>query len=270
MYNGERYLAEAVESVLTQTFTDWQLVIVDDGSSDSSGALAMGFVARDPRIHVVRQPNGGVAAARNFGLGNLDPTCEFVAFLDQDDVWHTDTLDTLRRALLDDQAVAGAHGANRLINSEGQRAPPHGLDYIFCRPRMGFSGTRLIRWSANAPTTFSVVAFWFPVATPGQMLLRCGAIMIAGDFDTTLPGADDWDMWFRLTQNGYLAYVDRAVLDYRRHPANVSAQQSGRMAAVTDAMLLARAASLSLTPEQRRLLRHGARCRPRVVAELRW
>ena len=76
-------------------------------------------------------------------------------------------------------------------------------------------------------------------------------------------------MWFRLTENGYLAYVDRVVLAYRRHPENISAQ-TARMAAVTDAMLLKRAASLSLTPEQRKLLQHGTRCRPRVVAELRW
>ena len=269
VYNGERYLVETLESVLAQTFVAWELVIVDDGSTDSSGAIAAAFAARDSRISIVHMPNGGVAAARNAGLSYLQAGCDFISFLDQDDVWYPNTLDTLRRALLDDPAAAGAHGMNRLIDSEGRPAKPRGFDHLFCRPRMGFSGSRLIRWPADAPTTFSVVAFWFPVATPGQVLLRRAALMAAGEFDPTLSGADDWDMWFRLTQNGYLVYLDWAVIDYRRHTANISAR-SERMAAVTDAMLRKRASAPDLTPEQRRLLRQGTLWRFRVVAELRW
>ena len=97
---------------------------------------------------------------------------------------------------------------------------------------------------------------------------RLGALMMVGEFDLTLPGADDWDMWFRLTQNGYLAYVDRIILDYRRHPGNVS-MQTERMSAVTEAMLWKRAASPDLSNVQRELQR-GARSQIRVIAELRW
>jgi glycosyltransferase involved in cell wall biosynthesis len=85
-YNAERYLAQTIESVLRQTFTDWELIIVDDGSTDNSPSIIRSFVERDPRIGAVRKENGGVSSARNLGYKRSSHDSRYIQFLDSDDV----------------------------------------------------------------------------------------------------------------------------------------------------------------------------------------
>lgn len=93
VYNGERYLAEAIESVLDQTYHPIEIIVVDDGSTDGSADVAKGFA--DPQVRYYYQPNRGLGAARNQGV-NLSRG-GFLAFLDADDVWLADKL-TLQMA----------------------------------------------------------------------------------------------------------------------------------------------------------------------------
>lgn len=83
VYNAEPYLAACVESILRQTFADWELILVDDGSADRSGQLCEKYAAADPRVHALRRANGGVSRARNTGLDAA--TGEYVTFVDADD-----------------------------------------------------------------------------------------------------------------------------------------------------------------------------------------
>lgn len=83
VYNGERYLAELLDSILAQTFTDWVCVLVDDGSTDSSSEILRRYAARDPRFKILVQANAGVGAARNAALAATETP--FVMFADQDD-----------------------------------------------------------------------------------------------------------------------------------------------------------------------------------------
>ena len=85
LYNGERFVGQTIESVLAQTYTDWEMIIINDGSTDNSLSVAESYAAKDPRIHVFSQPNGGCAAARNHGL--REATGRYYAFLDSDDYW---------------------------------------------------------------------------------------------------------------------------------------------------------------------------------------
>ena len=71
VYQAEKLLPQCVDSVLTQTFSDWELLLIDDGSWDGSPALCDGYAARDPRVRVFHKPNGGVSTARNLGLDNV-------------------------------------------------------------------------------------------------------------------------------------------------------------------------------------------------------
>lgn len=85
VYNGEKHLAETIESVLAQTYTDWEMLIVDDGSTDGSAAIAAGYENKDPRIRLISQANGGSAAARNHGIEEAQG--RYIALLDADDIW---------------------------------------------------------------------------------------------------------------------------------------------------------------------------------------
>lgn len=93
VYNGERYLAAAVASVIAQTVSDWELLIIDDGSKDGSPAICDGYAAKDARIRVFHQPNGGVNSARAKGVDNANG--EYLAFLDADDRFVPDALEYL-------------------------------------------------------------------------------------------------------------------------------------------------------------------------------
>ena len=91
-YNAENFLCETIESVQKQTFRDWELIIVDDCSTDYTNVLAKDYASKDSRIKVIKAPqNGGVAKARNIGLEHT--TGEFIAFVDSDDLWNPDKLE---------------------------------------------------------------------------------------------------------------------------------------------------------------------------------
>lgn len=85
VYNGEKYIAQAIESVLAQTYPDWEMLIIDDGSRDNSAAIARDYCARDSRISLYSQTNAGSAAARNNGIRRARG--RYIALLDADDLW---------------------------------------------------------------------------------------------------------------------------------------------------------------------------------------
>ena len=93
VYKVEKYLPECIESVLAQTFTDFELILVDDGSPDNSGKICDAYAARDSRIRVFHKENGGVSSARNFGVKNARADC--IAFLDSDDWWKPEFLEKM-------------------------------------------------------------------------------------------------------------------------------------------------------------------------------
>lgn len=93
VYNVEKYLAECVDSVLAQTYTDWEAILVDDGATDSSGAMCDEYGAKDSRIRVIHQSNGGLSAARNTGLRAARG--EYIYFLDSDDYIEPQALERL-------------------------------------------------------------------------------------------------------------------------------------------------------------------------------
>lgn len=93
VYNAEKYLRRCVDSILAQTFTDFELLLIDDGSKDCSGAICDEYAAMDSRVRVFHQPNGGVSSARNLGLDNAKG--EWIAFVDSDDWVAPEYLDVL-------------------------------------------------------------------------------------------------------------------------------------------------------------------------------
>lgn len=96
VYNTEKWLRRCVDSILAQTFTDFELLLIDDGSTDGSGAICDEYAGIDSRVRVFHKPNGGVSSARNLGLNNARG--EWISFVDADDWIYLTTLETLFKA----------------------------------------------------------------------------------------------------------------------------------------------------------------------------
>lgn len=221
VYNRERYLDAAVVSVVGQTFTDWELVILDDGSSDGSVDIARRFAAGDPRIRVVTEENGGVAVARNRGLAATDSSSEFVIFLDSDDMWRPDALDVLVAALDANPEAGSAHGLAEAVDADG-RSIDHDDLADSMRRRTAYDAGRLVAVPLEAGTPFTALVHHNWVVTPGTQLIRRAALDSVGGFDPTCDPADDWDMALRLSRIADLAFVDRPILQWRRHDSTLS------------------------------------------------
>lgn len=153
VYKVEKYLPECIESVLAQTFTDFELILVDDGSPDNSGAICDAYAARDPRIRVFHKQNGGVSSARNLGLDNAKG--EWIAFVDSDDWICPFCLEILyRKALEKNPDIVLADywkDQGRIQISTEQRLPPAPNDItgvmrgFFEKKLVGVSYAKLFR-----------------------------------------------------------------------------------------------------------------------------
>ncbi|MGN0776115.1 MAG: glycosyltransferase family 2 protein [Candidatus Ventricola sp.] len=108
VYNAEEYLGHCIECILAQTYSDFELILIDDGSMDTSGEICDSYAQKDKRIRVVHKQNGGVAAARNTGLDMAKG--EYVAFCDCDDYWNAQYLERMCMAIrLDDSELVSAN-----------------------------------------------------------------------------------------------------------------------------------------------------------------
>jgi glycosyltransferase involved in cell wall biosynthesis len=185
--------------VLAQTFGDFELIVVDDGSSDDTGLVAG---RDDRRVNVVRSPNGGVAAARNRGLDVA--TGSFVAFLDADDAWQPTKLERQHAAISESPEVGLCFPSAQLVD-DGLR--PFGVDPAV--DRSDYTEALLLEGNVVAGGGSSVLA-------------RTAAVEQAGRFDPQLSQCADWDMWLRMSMiTGFLPLHEELVL-YRSVPGTMS------------------------------------------------
>lgn len=131
LYNGERFLSQTIESVLRQTYAQWEMIIINDGSKDNGEAIAQAYAQKDPRIQVFSQANAGSAAARNNGIRRAQG--RYLALLDADDMWEPDFLEAQLHLLQAKQAVLVC-GAHKRIDGEGNEIlrpyfPPEIITY---------------------------------------------------------------------------------------------------------------------------------------------
>lgn len=224
VYNAAKYLAETIQSVQAQTYDAWEIVIVDDGSTDSTLAMAEEFQRQDSRISVRSQPNAGVSTARNFGLAESRPKYPYALFLDGDDLLTPPALETLRALLEARPGSPAACGFLQDIDADGQpRVGPGRLEALTAR--RGVDGLRLVRRAPDAPLVFGDVCFHNHIITAGQVLIQKTALQAAGAFDVGLFYLADYDLWWRLImQVGPIAVSPDVVLKYRHHNASMSSK----------------------------------------------
>lgn len=195
VYNGERFLAEAIDSVLAQTRPALELVAVDDGSTDASARMLADYAARDTRVVVLTQANAGVTAARNAGIAASHG--EYIAFLDQDDRWTADALALHIAALAADPGLG------------------YTLAHQVCFLEPG----------AEEPEWFRLQQLDAPVAgyLPGALCARRSAFDRIGLFDERFTISSDAD-WFARARDAGIAMrlLPGATLQRRIHDVNQS------------------------------------------------
>jgi glycosyltransferase involved in cell wall biosynthesis len=210
VYDAERYLDEAVESILAQTFSDFELLAIDDGSRDGSVARLEAFARRDPRVRLVYRAHSGLVATLNAGLALARG--EFVARMDADDVALPRRLE-LQVARLDrDSDLVCVGGAYEVIDAKGRRIdlvrPPQAPEQILAAALEGLS----------------------PICHPAA-LYRRDRVLGVGGYDVEVPVAQDYDLWLRLMDVGRLANLSEVVLRLRAHAHSVSEQEQAKQMA---------------------------------------
>jgi len=200
-YNYGRYLREALDSVLAQTFADLEAVVVDDGSTDDTAAIVRTYA--DPRVRYIYQANAGLSAARNTGI--RETRAPFIALLDADDMWLPGMLATVMARFAECPPEVGMIAcASTRVDEKG--APLGGKTFAHSRDRW-FTARDIVLQNRFMPST--VVA-------------RRQAYAACGDFDTTLRSSEDRDMWIRIGSRFRIWHIGAPQVLIRKHTSNMS------------------------------------------------
>lgn len=220
LFNAENYIEETIRRVLDQSHASLEVIVVDDGSIDSSVAVVRGLLG-DPRISLILKPHAGIAATRNVGLSWSDPASEYVMFLDQDDLIAPDLLERLVWILSRRTDAVGAHAIADFIDDVGH--PLHPGEYASAmRTRRGLLGRSLVALAPDADVRWPELFLANHLYPPSAILLRRADVVESGGFNPSYEVADDWDLLIRLTRRGPLVPWDEVRVGYRRHGKNAS------------------------------------------------
>jgi len=213
-FNQGAYLVEALESVRRQTARDWECVVVDDGSTDTTAQVGQEFARRDARIRYVHQRNGGLASARNRGLELA--RAAYVQFLDADDLLHASKLELQLAALSGAPGNALCFCDYRFGCGEGAATTLERRD--LSRPtfkRHSPLEELIDRWESEL--SIPVHAFLFD-----RKLFEAPAVR----FDEAIPNHEDWDCWLQLFQREvYIVHVAQELVTYRIRPGSMSSNE---------------------------------------------
>jgi glycosyltransferase involved in cell wall biosynthesis len=195
-FNYRQYLGKAIHSAQAQQYRSFEIIVVDDGSTDDSATLA-----EQADVRVIRQPNAGLGAARNAGLA--EAAGEFVLFLDADDELLPDAVATGVAVLQARPAFSGVVRLCQLMDAEGHALPAHHRD---------IETEELYREWLRANFVW----------TPGAAMFRRDRVAEIGGFPAELGPASDYAVYLALARGGEVAFDPREVVRYRQHDHNMS------------------------------------------------
>jgi glycosyltransferase involved in cell wall biosynthesis len=199
-YNCERFISETIESVIDQTFRNFEVLIVDDGSTDGLKRIVDEFATRDTRIKYMYQKNRGVSSARNFGF--RESHGKFIAFLDSDDVWLPENLE-LKVNRFDRDNVGLVHSDASIINEHSEK------NQSILRGMEGDVLDALLLWDGTQ------------IPGPSSILIRRDVLDTVGLFDESLSTAADKDLFIRIAARYKIGRIDQVTWKYRIHSNNM-------------------------------------------------
>lgn len=238
-FNSRGRIGSTLRSVLAQSRRDLELIVVDDGSSDGTADEAEAFAATDPRVVVIRQENAGTATARNAGLAVARGS--FVSFLDDDDLWLPGYLEAVGIALEANPGAGIAYSDAAVVDiGTGLVGRLSALERFPLR-------IRRLPAALNANAALRAL-LRVNFLTTCAVTVRASAIAQVGALDSSIRGADDWDLWLRITGAGFgIVRVDGALAVLRKR-----ADSAG-----SDEAMMARNAHRTIAAAMRRPLDPG-------------
>lgn len=203
-YNAAKYLPAAIESVITQTFEDWRILLVDDGSTDGTAEIVAPYLERlGPKLKYIYQANMGMSAARNTALRHA--SAEFLAFLDADDLWLPCRLAESLACFVNRSQVGLVYGFNARVDEQGL------VFDTFDRIQSHAEG-------CIAPYIY-MREIDFPCPT---ITVRKVCVDQVGLFDEELRATEDRDLWLRIALHYEVALVPKVIAHYRTSPASLT------------------------------------------------
>lgn len=228
VHNGERYLDQAIASVLNQSFTDLELIVVDDGSTDGTWAIIEQAAERDSRIRPFRTPpSGGPAVARNYALDRVSG--DYLSFLDHDDYAHPDRLACMVRGLdSHPEWVAAFHDVQN-VKADGTPDGPTRIRSQISHQQQAAAFAPLgDNWYDCGDRFFVLMALRHHlIHTSSVMIARRRMDGAVARFDTRCRRHEDIDLWFRIALQGRIGYLDRVLTCYRWHDTNITRDRIG-------------------------------------------
>ncbi len=210
LYNKERHIGETVRSVLEQDFADFEVLIVDDGSTDNSLGLAREFDSQ-PKVRVLTKKNGGTASARNLGIASAKG--EYLCFLDSDDLWLPGFLAGMQK-LVTQFPEAGLYGTAYLFKQGKRLYNPvcHGL------PEQGKMSL--------VPNYFSSILLGQPLITASSVCIPQSVFKEVGTFNESRSvwDSEDMEMWNRIALKYEVAFLNEPLAIYRQDAQNMKSR----------------------------------------------
>lgn len=204
VFNGDKTIKDTIRSVLNQTFPHFELLIINDGSTDST--LDIIKTIDDPRLKILSYPNAGLAASRNRGI--TQSKGDYISFIDADDLWTEDKLQSQWELLKKNPKAGVAYSWTNFIDESGnsiKRKTPLSLE-------------------GNVVKELFLVNF---IENGSNVLIRKSALDQVGGFDESLTNSHDWDMWLRLALHYEFVCVRSPQVLYRVYPTSMSGNISG-------------------------------------------
>lgn len=200
VYNAENYISVALDSISKQTFKNYEIIIVDDGSKDNTKSIIDNYCSEN--ISYIHQNNKGPSAARNCGIQTAKG--DYIAFLDADDVWLPSKLAIQTELLNAHRSVGLVTSGFQIIDSEGTKtATELGTNIAQCDDIVEMLIIRNIMRGG-----------------PSGVLIRAECLKEVGLFDETLRGAEDRDLWLRVAQKFEIMIIENPLFQYRIHSGN--------------------------------------------------
>lgn len=230
VFNCEPYIAAAIDSVLAQDFSDLEIIVIDDGSTDGTPMVLEQYSGR---IRLVRQKNAGVSSARNAGLDIAKG--EYIAFLDADDVWYKEKLGIQVKTLEAFPEIAGVFSNFQTIDKNGGILERNGIQKLYSIFREHGETIEALFASrvpidSGAPASGRMDFFYGNIfkslfkgnfINTSSIVLRKAALKGVG-FNTSQRTQEDYDLWMRLSKDHPLGYIDIPLLYTRKRPGQLT------------------------------------------------